>query len=267
MPITSVIPYYGSKYNMCKHILPLIPSHTVYLEPFFGSGVIFWNKELADSNIINDRWNMAANFYQQTKLNFEELKKRIEATPFSRGIYKYAWYIYQNPQFYSKIELAHAFYIGVAQGFNANFESWAVDSYGKSFKAFQNRKMKYNKEILERLEHAQLENTDAVKLLASKKHLPDLFAYCDPPYIGTNCGMYGSYTEADYTNLLEAFASIKGKFLLSSFPNTILDTYIKKYGWQVKEFHKTKTAVKGTLGKARTAKKTELLVANYPLEI
>jgi len=251
MPITKILPYYGSKHNMCKHILPLIPSHTVYLEPylepFFGSGIIFFNKEPADSNIINDKWNMAANFYEQTKLNFDELKRRVEATPFSRGIYKYAWYIYQNPQFYSKI--------------------WAVDSYGKSFKAFQNRKMKYNTQILERLENAQLENTDAVKLLESKKHLPDLFTYCDPPYIGTDCGMYGSYTEEDYINLLEALASLKGKFLLSSFPNTILETYIKKYGWQVKEFHKTKTAVKGTLGKSRTAKKTELLIANYSLEI
>ena len=252
---------------MAKHILPLIPDHKVYLEPFFGSGVIFFNKKLADSNIINDKWNMAANFYQQTKLNFEELKKRIEATPFSRGIYKYAWYIYQNPQFYSKIELAHAFYIGVAQGFNSNFGSWAVDSYGKSFTAYKNRKHKYNETILEHLEQAQLENTDAVKLLDSKKHLPDLFTYCDPPYIGTNCGMYGSYTEEDYINLLEVLASLKGTFLLSSFPNAILETYVEKYGWQVKEFHKTKSAVKGTLGKPRTAKKVELLVANYPLDL
>lgn len=252
---------------MFKHVRPLIPSHKVYVEPFFGSGIVFFNKEPADSNIINDKWNMAANFYQQTKLNFEELKKRIEATPFSRGIYKYAWYIYQNPQFYSKIELAHAFYIGVSQGFNSNFGSWAVDSYGKSFTAFKNRKMKYNKEILEKLEMAQLENTDAVKLLDSKKHLPDVFTYCDPPYIGTNCGMYGSYTEEDYTNLLETLASLKGKFLLSSFPNTILQKYIDRYGWSVKEFTKIKSAVKGTRGKPRTAKKTELLVANYPLEV
>ncbi|GGG19938.1 hypothetical protein GCM10011344_20720 [Dokdonia pacifica] len=208
---------------------------------------------------------MAANFYQQTKLNFDELKKRIEATPFSRGIYKYAWYIKENPQFYSKIELAYAFYIGVTQGFNSNFGSWAVDNYGKSFTAFKNRKMKYNKEVLAKLDNAQLENMDAVKLLDSKKNLTDVFAYCDPPYIGTNCGMYGSYSEADYINLLEILAKMKGNFLLSSFPNTTLYTYIKKYGWQVQEFHKTKTAVKGKRGISRTAKKTELLVANYPI--
>lgn len=251
---------------MLKHILPLVPKHKVYLEPFFGSGVLFFNKEPSESEIINDKWNMAANFYQQTKLHFDEMKKRIEATPFSRGIYKYAWYIYQNPQFYSKIELAHAFYIGVTQGFNSNFASWAVDSYGKSFKAFQNRKCKYNEIVLHRLENAQLENTDAVKLIGSKKQLPDLFTYCDPPYIGTDCGMYGSYTEEDYTNLLDTLSAIKGKFLLSSFPNDILDRYVKKYDWNVKEFTKTKTAVKGTLGKSRTAKKVEVLVANYPIE-
>ena len=30
------ITYYGGKQTMLKHILPLIPSHTLYTEPFWG---------------------------------------------------------------------------------------------------------------------------------------------------------------------------------------------------------------------------------------
>lgn len=260
-----IIPYYGAKNRMLKHILPLIPEHRIYLEPFFGSGAVFFAKEAAESEIINDRWNMAAIFYEQVKANFLLLKHRIEATPFSRNMHKYAAFIRDNPQFYSKLDIAHAFYIGVSQGFNSNFGSWAVDNYGKSLKAFQNRKQRYNRQVLARLENAQLESRDAVGLIASKKHLDGMFVYCDPPYIGTDCGMYGGYTEAHYTKLLDALSGISGKFLLSSFPNGILEAYVKKHKWQVLGFEKTKSAVKGKPGTPRTAKKVELLVANYRL--
>lgn len=30
------ISYYGGKQNMLKDILPLIPEHTIYIEPYFG---------------------------------------------------------------------------------------------------------------------------------------------------------------------------------------------------------------------------------------
>lgn len=34
------ISYYGGKQIMAKHILPLIPPHRIYTEPFFGGGAI-----------------------------------------------------------------------------------------------------------------------------------------------------------------------------------------------------------------------------------
>lgn len=30
------ISYYGGKQNMLKHILPLVPEHKIYIEPYFG---------------------------------------------------------------------------------------------------------------------------------------------------------------------------------------------------------------------------------------
>lgn len=35
------ISYYGGKQSMLKHILPIIPEHTIYVEPFFGGGAVF----------------------------------------------------------------------------------------------------------------------------------------------------------------------------------------------------------------------------------
>lgn len=44
----------GSKYTLLKTLLPLIPPHKIYVEVFAGSAVLFFNKPLAQVNILND---------------------------------------------------------------------------------------------------------------------------------------------------------------------------------------------------------------------
>ena len=39
---------------MLQHILPNIPEHKIYTETFFGGGAVFFAKEKAESEIIND---------------------------------------------------------------------------------------------------------------------------------------------------------------------------------------------------------------------
>ncbi len=84
------------------------------------------------------------------------------------------------------------------------------------------------------------------------------FFYCDPPYINTHQGHYKGYTEADYTRLLDALTKIKGKFLLSSYPNPLLKQYAKKYKWNLRSLTK-KIAVTKLTDKV----KTEVMAFNY----
>ncbi|GJQ05738.1 DNA adenine methylase [Capnocytophaga canimorsus] len=65
------ISYYGGKQTMLPHILPLIPEHQIYVEPFFGGGAVFWAKEPAKSEIINDFNANVVNFYEVLKTDFE----------------------------------------------------------------------------------------------------------------------------------------------------------------------------------------------------
>ena len=44
----------GNKFKIRNEIIPLIPEHEIYVEPFVGSGAIFFNKEKAKVNILND---------------------------------------------------------------------------------------------------------------------------------------------------------------------------------------------------------------------
>lgn len=39
------VTYYGGKQTMVSKILPLIPEHKLYAEPFAGGAAIFWAKE------------------------------------------------------------------------------------------------------------------------------------------------------------------------------------------------------------------------------
>ncbi|WP_299217002.1 DNA adenine methylase [uncultured Dokdonia sp.] len=263
MPKTPIT-YYGGKLNMLSHILPLIPEHRIYTEAFFGGGAVFYGKEPTESEIINDTNNLVINFYEVIKTDFNSLKAKIEATLFARSTYSVAFAIYRMPHLFNKLQQAWAFYIATNMGFACNVGSWGYDKYGKRVKAFRNKKIAFDESIYKRLENVTIENNDAVKVITAYD-TEDAFHYIDPPYINSDQGLYEGYTERDYTKLLDTLSTIKGTFLLSSYPSDILDEYIQKNGWYSKRFEKPLNASKGKLGEARTSKKVEVLTANYPI--
>lgn len=40
----TVLKYLGSKWNIASQLVELIPEHHSYVEPFFGSGAVLFNK-------------------------------------------------------------------------------------------------------------------------------------------------------------------------------------------------------------------------------
>lgn len=249
---------------MLKHILPLIPEHRIYTEAFFGGGAVFFAKKEAESEIINDTNHMVINFYEVLRTDFEKLKSKIETTLFSRASYTVAFTIYRMPHLFDKIQQAWAFYVATNMGFSSRIGSWGYDKYGKRVKAFLNKKMQFDGKIFQRIMNAQIENNDACEVIKSRD-AEDAFHYVDPPYIDSNQGHYGGYTEYDYRELLETLSVVKGKFLLSSYPSEILTEFIQKNGWYTLSYEKPLSSRKAEEGKKRHTK-TEVLTANYCLE-
>ncbi len=263
MPKTP-ISYYGGKLNLLKEILPLIPKHRIYTESFFGGGAVFFAKEPVESEIINDTNGMVMNFYEVVKSNFEELKLRVESTLFARDAYTIAWTVYRMPHhFKDKVFQAWAFFVATNMGFSCKIGSWGYDKYGKRPKAFWNKKIQFDEKIARRLEQVQIENNDACKVITSRD-AEDAFHYVDPPYINSNQGHYGGYSQDDYINLLKTLTKVKGKFLLSSYPSDLLELYTKEFGWHTKTFEKPLSASNGAIQKVRK-RKVEVLTANYPI--
>jgi len=257
------ITYYGGKLNLLSEILPRIPEHRIYTEAFFGGGAVYFAKLPAEAETINDTNNLAITFYEVLKTDFNTLKAKIEATLFSRATYSVALTIFKMPHLFNKLQQAWAFYIATNMGFACSAKSWGYDKYSKRVKSFQNKKLRFDPSIAKRLEHTQIENNDALKVITSRD-VDDAFHYVDPPYVNSNQGHYEGYTESDYVKLLNTLSTIKGKFLLSSYPSETLDEYIQKNGWYSIRFEKPLSAQKAKAGQARD-RKIEVLTSNYPI--
>lgn len=254
------ISYYGGKQSMLKNILPLIPKHIHYVEPFFGGGAVFWAKEPSRIEIINDYNDNVVNFYRVMKMRFEELQKIVQSTPFSREIYKNALLIYNTPQAFDPLKRAWAFWVVTNQGFSNQIGSWRSSGLNnKEVVKNTNKREQFTTELAKRLDHVQIECKDAVELIKSKDS-KDTFFYIDPPYVGSNQGHYGGYTQEHFNELLTTLKSIKGKFLLSSYPNAPLLKFSKSAKWHSLNL---KMALNASNTKGKT--KTEVLTANFPI--
>lgn len=62
-----ILKYPGSKYKSADWIIRQFPEHHSYLEPFFGSGAILFNKERSDIETINDLDGEVINLFRQIK--------------------------------------------------------------------------------------------------------------------------------------------------------------------------------------------------------
>ena len=262
--IKTPISYYGGKQMMAKNILPLIPEHEIYTEAFFGGGAIFWAKEPAKCEVINDVNMNIVNFYEVLKHSYFELRKKVEVTLHSRETYKKAMIIYDCPWLFpdDHVLRAWAFWVATNQGFSTKIGTWGYDR-GKRATTIQNKIDQFQEVLSERLRYTQIEQNDAHKVILSRDTV-SAFHYVDPPYIDTNQGHYGGYTHEHFRRDLDALTKVKGKFLLSTYPSDILKEYVKANGWYTKQIEKTLSASNGAkLTKRKT--KIEQLTANYPI--
>ncbi|GIJ96546.1 DNA methyltransferase [Capnocytophaga stomatis] len=244
---------------MLPYILPLIPQHQIYVEPFFGGGAVFWAKEPAKNEIINDFNANVVNFYQVLKSDFEALKTLVEKSVVSRETYKSALVMYHSPFLFSPVKRAWAFWYATICGFSNQVQNCRFDKTGKNQRALDRRIQEFTEHYSQRLKLAQIENNDACVIIKSHD-TEHTFFYCDPPYVGANQGHYGGYTQEYFNELLSSLSKVKGKFLLSSYQNDELLKNVKEFGWYQKE-------IALHLGTSKTAGKNriEVLTANYEL--
>jgi DNA adenine methylase len=187
------------------------------------------------------------------------LKEKIDETFHSRAQHTEAGQVYTLED-ENTLEIAWSVWVQTNMSFSSMIGAgFGYDRNGKCpLKLFN--KEAFTEAYKERLKKVTIESNDVLKVIKAYDS-PDAFFYLDPPYVSANQGHYSGYTESDFRALLDVCSQIKGKFLLSTYPEEILlEEYIPKFGWNHEQHEKT-LAVDGR--RKANKKKVECLTFNY----
>jgi DNA adenine methylase len=254
-----LLSYYGGKQQLASTILGLIPEHRLYCEPFLGGAAVFFAKEPSKVEVIND-WNgEIINFYEILKRDFSALEKEVAISPHSRKRHRQARVIYENPEMFGRVKRAWAVWMLANGSYGHDISGgYGYDRSGNTSKNLDNKRAAFTVDYGIRLQQVRIECCDALRIIHSRD-TEDAFFYIDPPYVGADQGHYDGYTQEDFDGLLNLLASIRGKFLLSSYRNNSLRDCVKRNGWHTVELRMACSMTK--------RQKIEVLTANYPIEV
>lgn len=253
------ISYYGGKQTLLKHILPLIPRHNLYTEAFCGGCAVLFAKDPVECEVINDINNELINFYAIMKREPESLQKEIEATLHSRELHVHARHISLNPYFFSPVQRAWATWVASKMSFASKLDGpFGYDRNGTTSKKVDNAKANFTNGLCARLGRVTIEHENGLSII-KRYDCKEAFHFVDPPYINSCCGHYaGTFNVEDLANLLNVLSEVKGKFMLTMFPNDTIQKYVDRFSWRIYKVERTISA-----SKTSRRKQEEWIIMNY----
>lgn len=83
-----IIPWMGGKRRLAKHLLPLFPEHSCYVELFAGGAALFFMRpEAAKTEVLNDIDRQLINLYRVVQHHFDEFVRQFDWTLCSREVF------------------------------------------------------------------------------------------------------------------------------------------------------------------------------------
>ena len=256
------VSYYGGQQKILKDIMPLIPAHHLYNEPFAGGAALLFAKEPVEINVINDLNGEIINFYRTAVSDFDALSKEIKKTLHSREQVVVAKFIYEHPDYFSNVQRAWAVWAMSKLCFMSNFANSFSFSRKKNSLAtrIESGKNIFTKELRTLLEKCTIEHDDAFNVIR-RYDTPDTFHFIDPPFVNFSMGHYnGMFSETHLNQLLELMTFLQGKFMLTMYPDETIHRYARANGWTI---HKIEKNI--SVGKAIRRKQEVWMVINYVL--
>ena len=233
----AILKYPGAKWRISDWIISHFPEHKVYLEPFFGSGAVFFKKEPSYIETLNDIDGNIVNLFEVCRNHPEELANLISLTPFARDEFINCYAHSDDP-----IEQARRTLVRFHQSFgtsNSSKRSWRnVQTYGGPRCATMwNYLPDTIIECFERLKNAQIENIDAIELIG-RYNDENTLIYIDPPYLQRlrKKNMYAfEFSDDKHKELLEVISKSKSKIILSGYENDLYDSALVDWNTDKKE--------------------------------
>ncbi|HHJ4568012.1 DNA adenine methylase [Citrobacter farmeri] len=207
-----IVPWIGGKRRLAKHILPLFPAHTCYVEPFCGAAALYFLKTPSKIEVINDINGELVNLYRVVKHHLEEFVRQFKWALVSRQIYK--WLQDTPEETLTDIQRAARFYYLQKQAFGGKVADHTFGTSTTSAPRFNLLRIEEELSMAHlRLSRTLIEHLDWHQCI-ERYDRPHTLFYCDPPYWGTE-GYGVEFGLENYDHMAELARSTKGKMIIS----------------------------------------------------
>jgi len=254
-PFSPVIKRLGTKTKIMEKLLSHFPEHEAFIEPFSGSGSVFFNKKQAKYSFLNDADANIALCYNllQDPIATAALVDWIEFVPYSVQI----WQQMKSYEPKNDVERVGKFLMFANWGFLGKPETLKM-KFGDAktqttlqihacAKFLANGKIKWHSCDFE----VFLDSISLGDLCEINKS----FIYCDPPYLSTTHNYDTEKWEfSDLERLILACIKKKCKFAISEFDSPDVLMLAAKYALNIN--------VIGEVHNLRNSR-TEILLTNY----
>lgn len=207
-----IVPWIGGKRRLAKHILPLFPAHTCYVEPFCGAAALYFLKAPSKTEVINDINGELVNLYRVVKHHLEEFVRQFKWALVSRQIYK--WLQDTPEETLTDIQRAARFYYLQKQAFGGKVADHTFGTSTTSAPRFNLLRIEEELSMAHlRLSRTLIEHLDWHQCI-ERYDRPHTLFYCDPPYWGTE-GYGVEFGLENYDHMADLARRIKGKMIIS----------------------------------------------------
>lgn len=221
-----ILKYPGAKWRLAEWIIKRIPPHIGYVEPFFGSGAVFFNKPKSPIETINDLDGSIVRFFKVCREHPDELALALSLTPWSREEFLQSDFCDEKTD---DIEAARQFAVRCWQNFGARMKcktSWR-NTTGKTKNCGPDNPSMWRRlpgivcEVADRLLDAQIDNRTAIEVI-ERNNGQEVLIYADPPYVKSTRTLNGDQyrhemSDADHEQMLNVLKAHSGMVLISGY--------------------------------------------------
>lgn len=206
-----IIPWIGGKRRLADLLLPRFPAHACYVEVFAGGAALFFLRNPAEVEVINDVNGDLVNLYRVVKSHLEEFVRQFKWAISSREVFK--WLQDTPPETLTDIQRAARFYYLQHQAFGGRVsgQSWGTATTAPPVNLLRIEETLSTAHL--RLASAYIEHLDWAACM-DRYDRPHTLFYCDPPYWETE-GYGVPFPWTEYERLATKMKALKGKAILS----------------------------------------------------
>ena len=269
MMINSPFKWVGGKSRLRKSIIPLIPEHKCYVEPFGGAAWVLFGKPSSPIEVLNDIDEELINFFRVVRRQPEELIASFDLELASRSEFRRLAEV--DSQSLSDVERAHRFYYLIMAGWGGEaryprFQTSASDGgHGNRLIGALKSLRRRIEPVHNRLKTVIIENLDWSECI-DRYDRPTSFLYLDPPYPRNGANYkHNMRLMAEHSAIAERLGRVRGKWMLSSYDTDEVRANFRDYIivpiQSASGMRSAKSAIQAN-GVGRTINR-EILVLNY----